>query len=108
MAITPLLSAFLANDLATASFLTKHGANIKARDPIKKRTILHLAVKKNMSDLVPLLLQQGLNANDEDVDGWTPLFYAVVNACASETTLVDMLLEAGASILLIFLSKVQD
>eukprot|EP00439_Symbiodinium_sp_Y106_P075562 s549_g15.t1 len=50
------------------------------------RTALHVAARKGLTDLVPLILGSRANPNARDSDGWTALHHAVFNG-HSETVM---------------------
>lgn len=61
-----------------------------------RRTALMLAVRKNLKDIVMLLLQYpGINVNAQDANGWTALYIAVK---FDYEELVELLLNANADI----------
>lgn len=47
---------------------------------LKGRTALHVAVRKDKLDLIPLLVGARADINAKDIDGWTPLHHAVFNS----------------------------
>jgi ankyrin repeat protein len=60
---------------------------------LKGRTALHVAVRKNKVDLIPLLVGARADVNARDIDGWTPLHHAVFN---SRSEAVRILYDHGA------------
>jgi hypothetical protein len=69
--------AVLKGDTAAMQLLLSQGANIKTKDRIYGRTLLHLAVERGHRDMVELLIANGAEVNAKDeVNGWTPLHQA--------------------------------
>jgi len=58
-----------------------------------QRTALHLAARKGLPALIPLLLDARASTEAQDGDGWTPLHHAVFNG---HSDVVLLLLEASA------------
>ena len=72
-----------------------HGFDLEALDK-QKRTCLHSAAAGSRAGswgVIDYLLEQGLDPNQSDVNGWTPLLWA---AKAGNVTNVQGLLDAGA------------
>ena len=90
--ITPLHTAALANDFATAEVLLKTGADVNAKAN-KGITPLHAAAAANASATAEVLLKTGADVNAKANGGVTPLHLAAA-ADASETA--EVLLKAGA------------
>ncbi|MBS4171362.1 ankyrin repeat domain-containing protein [Neochlamydia sp. AcF95] len=61
----------------------------------EKSTSLHLAAESNNFPVVEKLLMEGVNINEEDSEGWTPLIAA---ACQGHVEMVEYLLERGAHV----------
>ncbi|XP_065911059.1 fibronectin type 3 and ankyrin repeat domains protein 1-like isoform X2 [Dysidea avara] len=66
-----------------ASALLNWGAKVDAVWKVVKSTPLHLAAGSNHTDVTALLVDHGANVNMKDVDGRTPLVYAVLNSHSS-------------------------
>lgn len=85
--------------LAMVKLLLAAGASINARDYYSKpedrySNPIHQAVSRGSGEMVAYLLsQQGIELNNPDVVGYTPLMGAVAKGDAQ---IVDMLLAAGA------------
>jgi ankyrin repeat protein len=80
--------------------LLKRGADVRVRDYFD-RTALHFAACTDSPAVVRALLDRGLNVNERDAQGWTPLLYAVEGAChvawtgrcgPREQVLIDLLM----------------
>ena len=68
----PLKLAAEANDVQRMAWLLQHGADVERTST--GETALHAAVREDSREAVNLLLAAGANPNQQDVDGWTPLF----------------------------------
>lgn len=81
--------------------LLSRGADLDAGDEAKlRRTPLHIAVEQQNLSLVKCLLERGgADVNARDIDGFTPLFMAVMDARSSSTScaILDVLLDHGAN-----------
>ena len=90
-----LLLTTYGESLSCFRYLENIGYDIEAPDG-QKRTSLHIAAagtNAGSSAILEYLLERGLNPNQSDVDGWTPLLWA---AKAGNITNIEMLLEADA------------
>ena len=90
--ITPLHTAALANDFATAEVLLKAGADANAKAD-KGITPLHAAAAANASTTAEVLLKTGADVNAKANGGVTPLHLA---AAADASATAEVLPEAGA------------
>jgi ankyrin repeat protein len=88
---TPLLAAFIQNDIGTASLLLKRGANV-----LDKRHVapLHRASQGGRVDFLQLLLDHGADVNLRDSADITPLGWA---SRAGEIETSRLLLQRGAN-----------
>lgn len=84
----PLKLAAEANDIKRIEWLLKQGADVDRTST--GETALHAAVRDDSREAVHLLLSAGANPNQQDVDGWTPLFGAL------SREVIRLLREAGA------------
>ena len=92
---TPLHQAALKGNLALASLLLQHGADVNARDG-GGATPLHNAALSGRSELAALLLDKGADREARDAEsGATPLSLA---AAWGRTALVELLVERGADV----------
>ncbi|KFM77642.1 Serine/threonine-protein phosphatase 6 regulatory ankyrin repeat subunit A, partial [Stegodyphus mimosarum] len=74
--------------------LIERGCNLKATDK-KRRTALHLAVIAHQERLVRKLLLCGIDVDETDNYGLTPLYYACKN---ENMIIVDLLIAFGANL----------
>ena len=74
----PLKVAAEYNDIKRLDWLLKNGADVDRTST--GETALHAAVRGDSREAIDLLLAAGANPNQQDVDGWTPLF----GACSRE------------------------
>lgn len=92
---TILLHLLWCNDINMIKFLIKNGANINNIDKYGS-SILHRV--RNTSQgrelLVPLSLKYGADINAKDMNGQTPLHYAV---CNSAIEMINLLIKNGAN-----------
>ncbi|MBQ9817337.1 MAG: ankyrin repeat domain-containing protein [Proteobacteria bacterium] len=102
---TPIMFAASGNNYNVFKTLVDAGADIHV---VSKENVNVLgaacyykaaadAVSKLQPDIVKYLIDQGIDVNQADKNGWTPLFYAVNNK-DDNTEVVQMLLDAGADI----------
>jgi cytohesin len=70
----PLKLAAEQNDVERIEWLLNHGAEVDLTST--GETALHAAVRHDSRESIALLLRAGANPNQQDVDGWTPLFSA--------------------------------
>jgi ankyrin repeat protein len=84
----PLKLAAEHNDTRRIDWLLGHGAQVDRTST--GETALHTAVRNDSRESMELLLAAGANPNQQDVDGWTPLF------CAQSREAIRALREAGA------------
>jgi ankyrin repeat protein len=84
----PLKSFARQGDVAAIQFLLAHGADPNFTST--GDTALHAAVGANAYECAEILLNAGANVNQQDVDGWAPLFGV------STDKMLDLLLKYGA------------
>ena len=77
---TALIMACMEDKPAIATFLLDQGANTTIADNSDKRTALHYAANNSMTEIVKHLLDAGLDINQKDISGLTPLVLNVLNA----------------------------
>lgn len=77
---TALIMACMEGKPALAAFLLDQGADTTIADNSDKRTALHYAANNSMTDIVQRLLDAGLDINQKDIGGLTPLVLNVLNA----------------------------
>lgn len=78
------------NNISLAERLLKLGARIFAN-----HYLLHYCVRKNMQEMVEVLVQNGDNINMRDISGWTPLLLAIRE---HNNVLIQYLIERGSVI----------
>ncbi|KAK6173067.1 hypothetical protein SNE40_016598 [Patella caerulea] len=74
---TPLWIAVQENNVQIVELLSKFGGNVNYQLPIRKLSLLSLAISEGLSDMVCLLLNLGASIFTETVMGATPLYIAV-------------------------------
>ena len=72
--LTPLYRAVYEGKVGLTHLLLQYGADVEARDN-NGETALHLAARKNHSEIAALLFEHGANANAENIKDLTPLSY---------------------------------
>ena len=106
---TPLHLAAYGNTLEAIQLLVDSGANIYATDNNNMNALMCACAKKRKQlervttiqpDVVKYLIDQGLDVNQADKEGWTALFYAGYAASQDDDTskVIEMLLDAGADL----------
>jgi len=90
----PLLSAILRKKIDIARLLIEKGAKVNVTDS-SLRTAVHLAVDRNLPELIPLLKEHGAKLNELDSVGWTPLHWA---AAKDRVEVARALIDAGADL----------
>ncbi|EGG20050.1 hypothetical protein DFA_07167 [Cavenderia fasciculata] len=78
-------------------FILKRGGNIQSRDHLM-RTPLHLAAAGGHVDAVRLLVDRGAKVDDSDRSKSTPLHLASRSRGVTAPTVVEILIERGASL----------
>jgi len=100
--LTPLWISCLNGNIEISSFLVEHGANPLCKDK-SGRTILHLLNKcNNVTDLTSLFqigLQAGIDINERDSNGKTPLLSTFISWDFSEGLAARFLLHLKADVL---------
>ena len=84
----PLKLAAERRDVTLVRWLLEHGAAVDRTST--GETALHAAVASDSCETVALLLAAGANPNQQDVDGWTPLF------AAQSREVIHLMRRAGA------------
>jgi ankyrin repeat protein len=87
----------LAGNRAMLEHLLKRGADINTPS-ITGRTPLHQYCGGNDVEFIRFLLDHGANPNAADKDGTTPIHLAVTRDSAEAKTIVEMLLQRGATL----------
>lgn len=82
------------NRVEIAKRLIAAGADIDQRYPYDGKSLLHALVDDY--DMVKFLLDLGMNPNDKDNDGRTPLMYAITWKVSPDTGIVRLLIDYGA------------
>jgi ankyrin repeat protein len=81
-------------DVNDVIFLKNHGADLFLKNSLEM-SLLHTAAWNNNKGVVRYLIAEGLNVNEMDEKGKTPLHYA---AMAGNLEIVKILIENGADI----------
>jgi ankyrin repeat protein len=87
-----LLNAVLEGDLHGVQEALKHGPDVNIQD--NGESLLSIAVSNGTAEIVNTLLQHGVDPTGRNVDGTTPLYYAILK-CDPE--MVSALIKFGAS-----------
>lgn len=90
---TPLMNAVKLNRIEVASVLLKAGANTQVTDRLGAG-LLVVAINENMPRMLDMLLDHGLDPDQPDADGLTPLYWAMQ---LQRDDLAQRLVKAGAS-----------
>lgn len=94
-----LLDSIKKGDCDLASILIEQGADIHLRydqGMAKERSLIHLAVEEGCLDIAELLMDKGLNANDQDQDGDLPIHLASQQGNAD---MITLLVRHGAEVI---------
>ena len=91
---SPLLVAFIKDDIRTASSLLQRGADVNALDQ-SGLSPLHRASQGGRAEIVKLLLDHGADVNIQSTSGGTPLARA---SRAGEVAISRLLLQRGANV----------
>ncbi|MCL5437047.1 MAG: ankyrin repeat domain-containing protein [Candidatus Dependentiae bacterium] len=90
---TPLLVAVMHGRYGAVKLLLGHGADIAAKTK-KQEGILHCAARGGFTGPIAWLIdEKKFDLNLKDVDGWTPLFFAIWRG---QSPAVKLLLQKGA------------
>ena len=92
---TPLHAAATASGHCCIAPLLQYGANVEGMTSWRQTALHYVAAYKNDEHLAKMLLEAGANPNSRDLDGITPLQWAVVS---NSEKVVEALLESGANI----------
>ena len=92
---SPLHSAAIARGSCCVAPLLRHGANIEAMTSWRQTALHYVAAYKNDERPAKMLLEAGADTNSRDLDGITPLQWAVVS---NGEKVVEVLLGSGADI----------
>jgi ankyrin repeat protein len=94
---TPIQRAIIKGHTAVVEYLLMHGADVEVLDD-GQRSLLEIAIKKNLQDVVKLLLAHGANTNVRDTKYGTLLHRVADTYDAKSTIVVALLLEHGAEV----------
>lgn len=92
---TPIYRAVEANQTANVKILIEQNADLDMKYGENESSLLHLAVRRQLVDIVQLLLGQRMSANVKNKHGETPLHLAVQQF---NHNLIMSLTNAGANI----------
>lgn len=84
-----------ASNYGISKLLLENNASIDDIEPTTHNTLLHVAIKQSMANLVNLLLEHGSDPNAKNLTGDTPL-HTALKAQGINMLYVSALLEAGA------------
>ncbi len=95
--LTPLIIALLHRRDAIARMLIEAGANMDARY-VNGSTAIHFAAENGSEELLSLLFSKGVNINQPNDDGVTPLMFACMGVQGKplNPTTIQLLLVNGA------------
>ena len=93
--ITQLMNAVMNNDIDGVEFFSTKEQKIINKQNIGGATALHLAARRENSEIVATLLKNKAKTDLRDQEGWTPLMRAAANC---RTKNVELLINAGANI----------
>jgi hypothetical protein len=93
--ITQLMNAVMNNDTDGVKFFSTKEQKIINKQNIGGATALHLAARRENSEIVATLLKNKAKTNLKDKEGWTPLMRAAANC---RTKNAELLINAGANI----------
>lgn len=87
------------HDYDDIDFLVEHGADLRARDKLGRTAVHYAAALADEDDIETLLDLSGIDINQADDDGWTPLLWA----CQQRKTfnfdyVAEILINRGADI----------
>ena len=85
-------SAF--GDLATVKLLVEKGASLAQRDGYGKGS-LHEAAFSGHTRLIEYFIYLGMDVNEPDTNGWTPVFLAAYN---NKKDAIDLLIKNGGNV----------
>lgn len=101
--LTPLWFSCLSGNIGVAVFLVEKGANPRCRDGFSGRTILHFLNQCRTADAVKFIIEQalqaGLNLEDRDSAGNTPLLSTFVGWDFSLGVAAHLLLNLKVNVL---------
>lgn len=81
------------NQIECVKLLVEAGADLNQRERTYQQNCLHIACNRGFVELVEYFLAKGMDVNEVDVDGYTPLHIAVYS---KKYEIVKLLLEKGA------------
>jgi len=91
--------AMFTNDIAEVKRLIQSGTNINENQKWgRKMTPLVMAITADSPELANFLLDHGANPNIADVDGSTPLMWAIIDGGDGNVDLVQTLVAKGADV----------
>ena len=92
---TPLNAAALGGQYEISRLLLERGADHDIATHETRRTPLHTAALHAASEVCRALLEHGASVNARDVDGYTPLWWAIVGR---DVETIGTLLDGGADV----------
>ena len=91
---SPLLAAFIKEDISVAMSLLQRGANVNILDE-KGKSPLHRVAEGGRIDIAELLLKHGADVGSRNEEGWTPLYAA---SRAGQVEMAELLIRHGADV----------
>lgn len=92
---TPLFTAVECGAMPVVRALLTSGADINVRCSDQEMTVVHMAVRKALSDILRTVTEYGADLDASDVDGCTALHIA---ARGNNVDAIKVLVEAGANV----------
>ncbi len=89
------IEAYEIEAVKIVKYLASKGANIHATSTSRKLNALHLAACGGREKVIPVLVDLGLDINEADAEGGTPLIHAIG---AGDLATVRAIVECGADI----------
>lgn len=87
--VPPLIKVIDNQDIDLFNLLLDHGADLHCRTTKWKDPAFHYACANNYNKIIPLFFSRGIDINEKDSRGVTPLIYAAVN---TNSSLISLLL----------------
>ena len=90
-----LFWAAISNHKNVVDLLIKNVADVNAKDNVRQETTLHEMAHLGKLEIAKLLLDNGANVHEEDIEGFTALHVA---AESNEVAIGELLIQKGADV----------